>query len=55
MFCMLTVTGFGLLYSSCRVYIKYKVYQVEGCAVQAVDTVIGVTIIIIQYCGIILK
>ena len=57
MFCMLTVTCFGLLYSSCTVYIMYKVYQVEGSAVQAVDTTIGakIIIIIIQNCGIILK
>jgi hypothetical protein len=55
MFSMLTVTWFGLLYSSCPVYIRYKVYQVEGSAVQAVDTTIGVKIIITQYFGIILK
>ena len=33
----------------------YKVYQVDGCAVQAVDTTIGAKISIIQNCGIILK
>jgi hypothetical protein len=55
MFSMLTVTWFGLLYSSCTVYIQYKLYQVEGSAVQAVDTTIGVKIIIIQNYGIILK
>jgi len=55
--CVLCVFGgtcVGLLCSICTVYIKYKVYQVEGTAVQAVDITIGVKIII-QNCGIILK
>ena len=55
MFCLFTVTCFGVLYSSCTVCIKCKVYQVEGSAVQAVGTAAGVKIIIVQNCGIILK
>jgi len=51
---MFSGTCIGLLHSSCTVYIKYKVYQVEGCAVQAVGTTVSVKIII-QNCGIILK
>jgi hypothetical protein len=31
MFCMLTVTGFGLLYSSCTVYIKCIRYRAVLC------------------------
>jgi len=54
MFCVFTGTCVGLVYSSCTVYIKYKVYQVEGTAVQSVDITVGVKVII-QNGGIILK
>jgi len=53
-FCVFGGTCVGLLYSSCTVYRKYAVYQVEGSAVQSVHITIGAKIII-KNCGIILK
>ena len=44
MFCVFAGTCVGLVYSSSTIYIKYKVYQVEGSAVQAVGTTVGVKI-----------